>query len=43
MAGDPLAPVLSDAHIEQLEKRRRSILRHAEEMTARHGAAATPW
>jgi hypothetical protein len=43
MAGDPLAPVLSDAHFEQLEKRRRSILRHAEETIARHGAAATPW
>jgi hypothetical protein len=43
MADDPLAPVLTEVHFEQLKARRRMLLAHAERMAAQHGAESTPW
>lgn len=43
LAGDPLAPVLTDAHLAQLEERRQLILEHATRTQQRFGDSATPW
>ena len=43
MALDPLAPVLSDRHFEQLEERRRHLLAHVGAMEARFGDRVFAW
>ena len=43
MARDPLAPVLTDRHFEQLAERRRHLLEHVAAVEARFGDRAFPW
>lgn len=43
MAEDPLAPVLTERHFEQLEERRRHLLEHVAAMEKRFGDRAFPW
>ncbi len=43
MAEDPLAPILSERQIEQLDERRRHLLEHVDAMEARFGDRAFPW
>jgi hypothetical protein len=43
MAADPLAPVLTPRHYEQLEERRRHLLEHVAAMEERFGARVFPW
>jgi hypothetical protein len=43
MSKDPLAPLLSEAQLDQLEVRRRRVVEHITDVQRRYGERATPW
>jgi hypothetical protein len=43
MEGDPLAPLLDAAQLEQLEERRAQVLEHVASLERRYGSDALPW
>jgi hypothetical protein len=43
LAQDPLAPVLTARHFEDLERRRAEILEHIEALQEQFGDEAFPW
>jgi hypothetical protein len=43
LASDPLAPVLSEKQLAELEQRRERVLEHVAEMQQRYGARALAW